>query len=240
MFGGNGGQTATHSVGVVIPCLNEEQFIRRTLESVVKQNGPVEIIVVDGGSDDRSREIAREYGCVLRSERGRARQMNVGAAAAQSETLLFLHADTTLPRGAFDLVRRSLEDPRIEGGAFRLRFDRSTSLLQFYSACTRLRSPLLCFGDRGLFIRRAAFRRLGGFPNMALFEDLEMARMLNRQGGFVFLDECVTTSARRFLKSGPLRQQLRNAYLWARYLLGTDPHRLTHLYPYGTTDERPR
>ncbi len=109
----------------------------------------------------------------------------------------------------------------------------ATPLLRFYSFCTRLPLPRLCFGDRGLFVRRAVFEALGGFPKVPIFEDLEMVRLLYKRGGFRFLSRAITTAARRFESVGPLRQQLLNIYLWMRYVAGTDPARIAHLYSYG-------
>ena len=219
-------------ISVVIPALNEAARIERTLEALVAQPGPWEVIVVDGGSTDETMARAAAYATVLTSSPGRARQMNHGAKDADGAVLLFLHADTLLPADAFDLIRATLSDPSAEAGAFRLRFDVATPLLRFYSFCTRLPLPRLCFGDRGLFVRRVVFEALGGFPKVPIFEDLELVRLLHQRGGFRFLSRAVTTAARRFESVGPLRQQALNSYLWVRYQLGTDPERIAHLYSY--------
>lgn len=218
---------------MIVPALNEAASIEDPLRSVAGQDEDHEIIVVDGGSTDETVRLARPYGqVVLASPAGRARQMNAGAAKAQGDVLLFLHADTVLPPHALALVRQALADPAVEGGAFRLAFDVYTPLLRFYSFCTRFDVPKLCFGDRALFVRSRTFDEVGGYREVPLFEDLELVRRLDERGGFVFLDEYVTTSARRFLRVGPLRQQLRNAFLWLHYVRGTDPHVLAHRYPY--------
>ena len=219
-------------ISVVIPALNEAARIESTLEALATQPGPREVIVVDGGSTDDTRARAAAYATVLTSSRGRARQMNHGAQEADGPVLLFLHADTQLPSDAFDLIRATLADPSAEAGAFRLRFDVTTPLLRFYSFCTRFPLPRLCFGDRGLFVRRAVFETLGGYPEVSIFEDLEMVRLLHKRGGFRFLPQAVTTAARRFESVGPLRQQALNFYLWTRYQLGADPERIAHLYSY--------
>lgn len=219
-------------VSVLIPALNEAATIERSLRSVAEQTIDHEILVVDGGSSDETARIARRFARVVESPRGRARQMNAGAAAAQGDVLLFLHADTTLPANGLQRIREALTDPSCEGGTFRLRFDAPTPLLRLYGLCTRFPIPKICFGDRSLFVRSRVFDEIGGFPDLPLFEDLEMVQILHRRGGFVFLDDAVTTSARRFRHVGPLRQQLRNACLWLHYMSGSDPHRLTHRYPY--------
>ena len=219
-------------VSVIIPTLNEAALIEGTLANVSAQPGPLEILVVDGGSSDGTCERARSHATVLTAPQERALQMNRGAEAATGRALLFLHADTRLPPHGLQAVRNALSDPAVDAGIFRLAFDRYTPLLYLYSFCTRLPWIRLCFGDRGLFARQAAFKAMGGFPEVPLFEDLEMARRLHERGGFRFLPHHVTTAARRFHKNGPLRQQMRNLRLWLHYLAGTDPHRLTHLYPY--------
>lgn len=219
-------------ITVVIPALNEAACIAHTLASVAAQPGPQGVIVVDGGSTDETATLAAAYATVLASPPGRARQMNHGAAAADGDVLLFLHADTALPANAFDVIRATLANEAAASGAFRLAFDAETPLLRFYSFCTRLHAPRICFGDRGLFVRRAVFEAVGGFPDVPIFEDLEMVRRLHQRGGFCFLPQAVITAARRFQAVGPLRQQLLNIYLWTRYQLGTDPNRIAHLYSY--------
>ena len=220
-------------ISVIIPALNEATRIARTLASVTAQPEPWELIVVDGGSTDETVARATQAATVLTSPPGRAHQMNCGWNASNGEVLLFLHADTLLAPDAFDLIRPALADASVEAGAFRLRFDVETPLLRFYSFCTRFPLPRICFGDRGLFVRRSVFEALGGFPEVSIFEDLEMVRLLHRRGGFRFLAQAVTTAARRFETIGPLRQQLLNTYLWTRYQLGTDPERIAHLYSYS-------
>lgn len=220
------------NISVIIPAINEASCIEQTLASVVVQPMPWEIIVVDGGSTDDTIERAASLATVLSADPGRARQMNRGAREASGDVFLFLHADTLLPDDALDIIRATLADLEAEAGVFRLQFDVETPLLRFYSFCTRFALPRICFGDRGLFVRRSAFESLGGFPSISIFEDLEMVRLLHDRGGFRFLPQAVTTAARRFETYGPFRQQLRNSYLWLRYLFGTDPERIAHLYSY--------
>ena len=223
-------------LSVVIPALNEAGRIARTLAAVRAQSGFDEVIVADGGSVDATRRIAEPFARVILAPRGRALQMNAGAASATGDVLFFLHADTLPPPDGAVAIRRALADPGIEAGAFRLRFDRASPLLAFYGFCTRLPWWRICFGDRGLFVRRRAFEALGGFPETPMFEDLEMVRRLHRRGGFRFLPQPVVTAARRFDETGVLRQQLLNLRLWSHHLRGTDPRRLVHLYRYDTLE----
>lgn len=224
-------------ISVIIPTLNEADWIGRTLQSVCEQPGSKELIVVDGGSSDRTVERATGRARVIRSARGRAIQMNRGAAEAVGDVLFFLHADTLLPADAFSTVRKLLAAPSIEAGTFRLQFDRQTPLLNFYGFCTRIPLPSLCFGDRGLFVRRQVFEELNGYPEIPIFEDLEIVRRLHRRGGFHFCSRSVTTAARRFVQKGLLRQQLQNTCLWLYYMLGGNPHTVAHLYSYRRIED---
>lgn len=219
------------TISVVIPTLNESAFIEGAIRSVERQSGPAEIIVADGGSSDATCALARDRSRIVTASRGRAAQLNAGAARATGDALLFLHADTRLPLDAFEWIQATLADPTAEAGVFRLRFDTRTPLLQFYAWCTRFSVPLLAFGDRALFVRRRVFEAVGGFPEVPLFEDLELARLLHQRAGFRFVPAPVTTSARRFLRKGPLRQQVLNLTLWTRYLAGTKLDRLASSYP---------
>ena len=221
------------TVSVVIPALNERAEITATLASVLGQPGPAEVLVVDGGSSDGTAGVAAQAGArVLDAPRGRARQMNAGAAAARSDVLLFLHADTRLPPDALAAVRAAFADPSVAGGCFRTTFDDARSpWMRLWQAGAWVRWHRLAFGDRALFVRRAVFEAAGGFPDQPLFEDLELVRRVRRHGRFVFLDAAVTTSARRFRANGALAQQLRNAALWAAWNLRVPPARLKRFYP---------
>lgn len=219
-------------ISVIIPALNEEDRIQQTLAAILAQPPPYEIIVADGGSSDQTVVRAQPHATVLTTTPGRAPQMNRGADEATGETFLFLHADTLLPPDAFAAIRSAVGRPDTVAGTFRLQFDTTTPLLRFYSYCTRYPLLRICFGDRGLFVRRTVFEAAGGFPEVPIFEDLEMVNRLKAYGHFAFLPQAVTTAARRFERVGPLRQQMLNLYLWLRYQCGTNPVHLAHLYTY--------
>ena len=150
-------------VSIVIPALNEAEHILTALFSVKQQAGDFEIIVVDGGSTDRTAEIARAHGLVISSERGRSIQMNAGARQASGEALLFLHADSCLHPNALSFLRRALKDSGTVGGTFTLRFDSDKILLKLYAFFTRFRFRYFHYGDQGIFVRRLAFEQVGGF-----------------------------------------------------------------------------
>ncbi len=225
-------------ISVIIPTLNEADWLSGTLDSVVRQPGPKEIIVADGTSTDHTRVIAQRRARVVSSARGRAVQMNAAASVASGDTLLFLHADTRLCGGALEAVRHALADPIAEGGIFRLRFDTSGFWPATYTLFARIHWRHICFGDRGLFVRRSVFEKIGGYPEIPIFEDLHLACMLHVRGGFRYLQTPVTTAWRRFAHVGALRQQGRNLRLWLQYMSGTPPLHLAHRYPnHNPSDE---
>jgi rSAM/selenodomain-associated transferase 2 len=217
-------------ISVVIPALNEAEKIEACLRSVVSQQGEFEIIVVDGNSIDRTAEIAKRHASVIITERGRALQMNAGASKARGEALFFLHADSTLHPGALTELRRVLEDPQVVGGTFTLKFDSNKFPLNLYSFLTRFKPRFFHYGDQGIFVRRTVFDCLEGFKELPLMEDVDFLRRLRATGRVALIRLPVTTSARRFLEHGLVRQQLLNGFLVALYLLGVKPETLSRWY----------
>ena len=234
---------AATRISVVVPALNEAAGIGATLASVAAQPGPLEVIVVDGGSHDGTPGAARHAlpeAVVVTSPRGRAAQMNAGAARATGDVLLFLHADTRLAPDALDAVRSALDDPEAVAGCFETAFAEDAAfgpvgrrLMRLWQARLWMRWHRFAFGDRALFARRGAFDAVGGFPDQPIFEDLDFVRAVRRRGRFVFLSASVTTSARRFRQNGALGQQLRNLSLWAAWNAGVPPARLKRFYGDG-------
>ncbi len=159
--------------------------------------------------------------------------MNSGARASTGNVLLFLHADTLLPPDALNAVHTALTNPAVKGGCFRLGFDRAGWTYRFYGRCTRWPWHRMVFGDRAIFVRRKVFEAIGGFPDQGIFEDLDFFRRLHlHPGRLAYLPLTVTTSARRFERHGPVRQQLRNLSLWTLHNLGVSPQRLQRFYAY--------
>jgi rSAM/selenodomain-associated transferase 2 len=217
-------------VSVIIPALNEEGTIISSLQSVANQAGDMEVIVVDGGSTDRTRQVAQPYARVVQSEQGRGAQMNLGAQESRGEVLLFLHADSQLPPDALSQLKRVLGNPQTIGGTFMLRFDSPKFLLRLIAFFTRFRFRYFHYGDQGIFVRRAVFDQMGGFKRIPLMEDLDFFQRLHKVGRVVLLKQPVTTSARRFLKNGILQQQLLNVFLVFLYLLGAKSETLLKWY----------
>jgi rSAM/selenodomain-associated transferase 2 len=187
-------------ISIIVPTLNEQQCIVETLRSLRQLEGEKEIIVVDGGSSDETRSLACAQGAqVLTSSPGRGVQMHAGSSKATGDVLWFVHADTTPPAHALEEIRKHLGDASTVGGNFGLVFDGpSRAARQLTAIYPLLRILGLCYGDSGIFIRREAYDRIGGFRALALFEDLDLLRRLRRAGRFVHLPCKIVTSARRF------------------------------------------
>lgn len=221
------------SFSVIIPALNEATGISACIASARSQ-GPCQIIVVDGGSRDATIAQAQSADLVLTSAPGRARQMNAGAAQARGDHLLFLHADCQLLPGALAEARWHLRHPGILAGCFRMAIDAPGSLYRCIEACAaaRVRLTGLVYGDQGLYLRRADFQSLGGFPPLRFMEDLFFARTLARLGRIVLARAALRVSPRRWRHAGLIRQSLRNWALTALAAGGVSPDRLAAYYPH--------
>lgn len=220
-------------LSIVIPALDEAAGIEASLEALrpLRSRG-AEIVVVDGGSRDATRELAAPRADrVLQCERGRAAQMNAGAAAASGDVLLFLHADTLLPQGADTAIARA-----IDGGAIWGRFDVAIAgrarMLAVVALFMNARSRLtgIATGDQAIFARREAFDAIGGFPAIPLMEDVAISKRLRRAGRPACLRERVVTSGRRWERRGTAATIVLMWRLRFAYALGADPARLARRY----------
>lgn len=226
---------AVPSISVVIPVLDEEARIGTCLSCVRALAGFSEIIVVDGGSSDRTVEIAKRVDgvSVRRAPLGRAAQMNEGARVAKGEVILFLHADVRLPRDAAKWIARALEDAETVAGAFRTwtvdENGKSWIAPLLHLADLRSRYSGLPYGDQAIFVRASTFRAVGGFADMPLMEDLELSRRLRGAGKIRVVPASVTVSGRRFL-SQPLYYFLLVNTMPMLYGLGVPPRLLAKLY----------
>jgi rSAM/selenodomain-associated transferase 2 len=225
------------ALSIIIPTLNEAEGIADALTSLapMRRRG-VEIIVVDGGSDDRSADRARPLcDCVLVAPRGRASQMNAGAARAHGGVLLFLHADTRLPAEADQLVVAGLAFNRRHWGRFDVQISGRHPLLPLVATMMNLRSRLtgIATGDQAMFVDARTFAAVGGFPAVALMEDIALSRALKQLGRPLCLPACAVTSGRRWETHGVLRTIVLMWRLRLAFFLGTKPGRLARLYGYG-------
>ena len=221
------------NLSIVMPVLNEAAGIEAALEALapLRLRG-TEVVVIDGGSRDGTAELARPLADrVVAARRGRAAQMNAGAAAATGNALLFLHADTWLPDDADRLVRDGLRHRA--WGRFDVRFAEGGALrLVALMMNLRSRATGITTGDQAMFMTRAAFERAGGFPDIVLMEDVALSARLKRLCRPLCLSARVTTSGRRWRRHGLFRTILLMWQLRLRYFLGADPARLARAYGY--------
>jgi rSAM/selenodomain-associated transferase 2 len=225
------------TLSIVMPVLNEAAEIVATLEALAPlRTRGVEVIVVDGSSSDGTAALGRPLADqVLTVPRGRALQMNAGAATACGHVLLFLHADTRLPSDADHLVLDGLARTGRSWGRFDVRID-GGGLLGLISLMMNVRSRItsIATGDQAIFVTRAAFEAMGGFPAIALMEDVALSARLKRLSKPLCLPARVTTSARRWRKHGVLRTMLLMWRLRLRFFLGADPAKLARAYGYAS------
>ncbi|MCZ4408381.1 TIGR04283 family arsenosugar biosynthesis glycosyltransferase [Cryomorphaceae bacterium 1068] len=220
-------------ISIIIPVLNEASTIEKIVKflfEVVLQEMVAEIILVDGGSTDGSLEMMRKIGgvVVVQSEKGRALQLNAGAAIAKGEILYFLHADSFPPKGFEQMIVQS----KAESGCFRLRFDPANSLwLRLAPWFTKFDSFLFRGGDQSLFIEREVFESLGGFDERyKIYEDVEFINRIKRKHDFEILNDYVVTSSRRFQENGTMRLYFHFAVIHLKALMGKDPASLSVYY----------
>jgi rSAM/selenodomain-associated transferase 2 len=224
-------------VSIIIPTLNEDKIIDRTLLSLRCLEGEFEVIVVDGGSRDRTRDIALAsltqfpQGRLIESTRGRGPQMNAGARAAGGDVWLFLHADTLLPADAISQIHNVMKDPRIVGGNFALMFDGADVWSRAFTRIYNWRRRFgIYYGDSAIFVRRDVFDHLGGFIDAPIMEDYDLCRKLERAGKTALIESPAITSSRRW-------GRWRTAYvlmIWVLlqwlYLIGARPESMGWIY----------
>lgn len=226
-------------ISIVIPTLNEARHLPYLLADLRAGGAAAEIIVADGGSADATPAVAREMGArVVHAARGRGHQIAAGAAKASGETLLFLHADSRFPPGGLARIDEKLAArPDAVGGNFRLDFDGGTAfdawLTRFYAW---IRARGFYYGDSGIFVRRDVYGRIGGIRAIALMEDYDFVRRLERAGPTLCIDDPpLMTSSRRFAGRSPVRIVYGWLKIHALFHLGVSPDRLARIYDGGQT-----
>ena len=219
-------------ISIIIPVLNEANTINGVLARILGASN-VEVIVVDGGSQDETVALAQSVGVkVIAVTGGRASQMNAGAAVATGSILLFLHADTHLPPAFDTLVRQVLQNTGAIAGAFELRIDAELWGIRVIEKMVNWRSRFLSlpYGDQAIFLKASIFKEIGGFPNLPIMEDFELMRRLKRYGKIAIASAPVLTSGRRWQKLGVVRTTLINQLIIISYFLGVPPAKLARWY----------
>ena len=221
-------------ISVIIPVLNEETVIEKTLNNLHKKDESIEVIVVDGGSQDNTVKLVQNMGVkIVKSTKAiRALQMNQGALLATGNILLFLHADTILPLGYNELIINSFSDSKVVGGAFKLKIDLSLFSLRLIEMLVNWRSQffLIPYGDQAIFVKTSVFREIGGFTNFPIMEDFEFIQRLNKRGKIIILSAKVITSGRRWQKLGVIKTTFINQLIILGYYLGVPPKKLAQWY----------
>lgn len=221
---------------IIVPVLNEAEQIKSTIEHLRNQvsKSHFEIIVVDGDPQSSTIKVIGDKSVkTIKSQKGRGRQMNAGAAIAQGQILVFLHADTRLPDNALEKIGQEMEDKKYVAGAFDLAIDSNRLFLKYISVRANFRSRLnrIPYGDQAIFIRKDYFDRIEGFKEIPLMEDVDLMRRIKKDGKRIcILDDKVTTSARRWEREGAFYTTVRNQILVALYYLGVSPERLAKYY----------
>jgi len=242
--GGPRGCRDVRLVSVIVPALDEAGAVPSLVEALARQQAPppFEVILADGGSaDDTAGRFATAAATLLPEgaativrceQRGRALQMNAGAHAARGDALVFVHADTLLPAAGLAMIAHALGDGIVVGGGFRLAYQERHPGLALIAAWASARSRLtgIHYGDQAMFVRRDVFVRLGGFPEVQLFEDYRLSARLRREGRVITLPLAVRTSGRRLLRAGIASTALRFAWLKLRHARGADPADLAREY----------
>jgi len=219
-------------VSIIVPTLNEELVLEKTLTQF-QQLSPHELIVSDGGSDDDTRNIAGRFSHrVITGSAGRALQMNVGADEATGNILLFLHADSRIEPESYRKMQQCMQNPKWIGGAFTLCIESGKWSLKLIALLANIRSKYfgLAYGDQGFFVRKEVFKDMNGFSPLPICEDLDFYHRLRKKGPVILLKEKAHTSPRRWIKEGILFTTARNTLIAVLFGLGFPPHMLTKWY----------
>lgn len=232
-------------ISIVVPVLDEEQTLPTLLDHLAALPGELEVVIVDGGSRDRTVSLAQArsdqppHPRLINARRGRARQLNDGARHAHGDVLLFMHADSTLPHTAHRSVCEAISDPSVIGGNFALRFDGNDRFSRVLTVWYALQRRLgIYYGDSSIWVRRSTFASLGGFCDLAIMEDYDFARRMKRAGATVCLPGPATTSPRRWHQLGLARTVAAWIVIRWLFLAGVPPNRLARLYPNPRSDGR--
>tara|TARA_R110002167_G_scaffold358269_1_gene574211 strand:+ start:1184 stop:1888 length:705 start_codon:yes stop_codon:yes gene_type:complete len=222
------------TISIIIPVLNEEKYIKDVLFSIsanASTDRIKEILVVDGGSTDLTIKNAQEFGAsVIKSKKGRAIQMNIGANKATGDILYFLHVDSLPPKDFDQAILNEIESG-FEVGCFQMRFNSNSRFLKFFAWCTRINHQVCRGGDQSLFITHKLFHHINGFnENFVIYEDNEFIQRVCKLRSFKIISSSVTTSARRYEERGMVRLQWHFGMIHLKYYLGAKPTELHQYY----------
>lgn len=224
---------------IIIPTLNEEYFLKKNLEKLKSFGRDFQIIISDGGSKDNTSDVAlRNNSIVVNSNPGRGIQLNAGVSVASGDILIFLHADTFLPGNAIDLIERTFSEDKVQVARFKLGFDFSSKLLDFYKQFSIFDSQFTRFGDSAIIVRKEFFFELNGFSERETFEDVDFFKKASKKTKIILIDENVSSSARRFISDGVIKRQFYNIFLFIAYLFGVDQKFLNKMYSYPKTKKK--
>ena len=218
-------------ISVIIPTYNEEKNICGLLDCLTGIPG-LEVIVSDGGSNDKTRLLCSQYPVkVIEAPLGRGSQLNAGAQGSSGEIFFFLHADSRVKPGVFDDIRETVNSGQ-KWGCCTIQFDESSLFFAFLTMASRLRSRLFssCYGDQGIYCERDLFFAAGGYPPIAIMEDIGLSRRLRYYSPAHVVSGKVITSSRRFKNSGPLRTLIKIQVIKLLYAIGVSPERLSRIY----------
>lgn len=219
-------------VSIIIPVLNEEKNIEKSLIQFNRLKGDKEIIVVDGGSSDNTIQIAERFAKVVLSEKGRSNQMNKGAAKSRGDILWFVHLDSIISEASIEKIQLAIDEKYV-GGGFSLKFyDYNTLFMKYISTTSNLRAKYLglYFGDQGIFVRRDVFEGVGGYTKQEIMEDWELSLLMKKMGKLKLINTTIGTSARRFKNGGQLKTHLLMHKIKLLYLLGAPTDKLAKIY----------
>ena len=224
-------------ISVVVPSWRDAENLNVLLPELARRKGIAETIVVDASGDGEAERIALASGATFVASRApnRGEQMNLGAAAARGDVVVFLHSDTNLEETHLVAIESAMTDPSVIGGAFFRKFDGRHPRLMWLESVARFLTSHggTLYGDQSIFVRRDVFMTLGGFAKIPLMEDVEFSRRLRGAGKIAVLDPPVQSSARRHLRKGAWRTSIQNGLFIVLYNLGVSPHTLHRWYYSG-------
>jgi rSAM/selenodomain-associated transferase 2 len=216
---------------IIIPTLNEEDYLPEVLNHLKQFREDFEIIITDGGSVDDTIRLAQSFKTkIVKSNQSKGMQLNSGTLNSSGEILIYLHADTFLPKDAFTLINEFFFTGKIDIATFKMKFDSSNRIMRIYSWFTKFESKFTTYGDQVIVLNRNFYNEIGGFPVISVFEDVELLKNARKKTKIHKLPSYVTTSARRFEKYGFLKTQLLNAWYHLQYHLGVSTEKIYKSY----------